>query len=70
MMNKAQLNLLAKKLIKSTTQREAVKLHMLGGLSAYEAENRIHGRTTANVSRDAKRIQKEFDFCVRLMKAT
>jgi len=62
-MNETQFNLLAKKLIKSTTQREAVKLHMLGGLSAYEAENRIHGKITANVSRDSKRINELYDFC-------
>jgi len=65
-MNKTQFNLLAEKLIKSTTQREAVKLHMLDGLSAYEAEKRIHGRVTANVSRDAKRITSEFNFCVEV----
>jgi hypothetical protein len=66
-MTEQQFNALAERLIKSTTQRQAVKLHMLDGLSAYEAENRIHGRTTANVSRDAKRMQKEYDFSVNLL---
>lgn len=60
--NEAQFNLLATKLIKSTTQREAVKLHMLDGLSAYEAEKVAHGRVTANVSRDAKRITELYEF--------
>lgn len=62
-MNEAQFNLLANKLIKSTTQRKAVKLHMLDGLSAYEAEKRIHGKLTASVSRDSKRINELYDFC-------
>ena len=65
-MNETQFNLLANKLIKSTTQRQAVKLHMMQGVSAYEAENRIHGRTTANVSRDAKRINELYEFCVEV----
>jgi hypothetical protein len=62
-MNKTQFSLLANNLIKSTKQREAVKLHVLDGLSAYEAEKRIHGRITANVSRDSKRINELYDFC-------
>lgn len=68
-MNKTQFNLLAGKLIKSTAQRQAVKLHMLDGLSAYEAENRIHGRVTANVSRDAKRINELYEFAKYVMQA-
>ena len=66
-MDKKQFDLLAKRLIKSTTQREAVKLHLLGGLSAYEAERRVYGRTTATVSRDAKRMLKEFKFASDLI---
>jgi hypothetical protein len=68
-MNKTQFSLLANNLIKSTKQREAVKLHMLDGLSAYEAEKRIHGRITANVSRDAKRMTELLEFCKSVITA-
>ena len=68
-MNKKQFHLLAQKLIKSNTQRKAVKLHLLDGLSAYEAEKQVYGRTVATVSRDAKRIKKEYDFALTLMRA-
>ncbi|MCK5126806.1 MAG: hypothetical protein KAR42_11170 [candidate division Zixibacteria bacterium] len=62
-MNLQQFNLLAKRLIKSATQREAVKIHMLGGLGACDAENHIHERVTNTVGRDAKRINELYKFC-------
>lgn len=62
-MNKTQFSLLAGKLIKSPTQREAVKLHLVGGLSAYEAEKQVYGKVTATVGRDAKRIKDLYEFC-------
>lgn len=62
-----QFTKLAKKLIKSTVQRQAVKLHMLDGLTAYEAEKRIHGRATATVLRDARRINELFETCKDVM---
>lgn len=68
-MNEIQFNLLASRLIKSPEQRKAIKLHALDGLSAYEAENRIHGRVTANVSRDAKRINELYEFAKNVMQA-
>lgn len=67
-MNIRQFDLLAKKLIKSTVQRQAVRLAMFDGLSAYEAERRIHGRLTATVSRDVNRINDLFDFCNEVAK--
>ena len=61
-MNKTQFDIIAEKLIKSPVQRKAVKLVVIDSLSAYEAEKQSYGHTTATVSRDAKRIQAEYDF--------
>ena len=66
-MNKKQFNLLAKKLIKSSDQRDAVRLVVIDGLSAYEAEKRVHGAVTSTVSRDAKKIIKAFEFSKTLI---
>ena len=66
-MNQTQFNLLAQKLIKSTTQRKAVKLVVIDGLSAYEAEKRVHGAVTSTVSRDARKIIKAFEFSKALI---
>jgi hypothetical protein len=69
-MNTTQFKLLAEKLIKSTTQREAVKLHLLDELSAYEAEKRTHGKITNTVARDAKRMTELLEFCKSVVKET
>ena len=62
-MTEAQLKLLSERLIKTSLQREAVKLHMIDDVSACEAERRIHGSKTATVGRDAKRVNELYEFC-------
>ena len=42
-MNKQQFNLIAKKLIKRHEQREAVELHTMQGITAYQAEIGVYG---------------------------
>ena len=65
-MNKQQFNLIAEKLIKSPQQREAVELYTMQGLTAYQAEKRIHGRITNTVLKDAKRIAATYSFYEQL----
>lgn len=62
-MNKAQFDLIAERLIKSPVQRDAVKPHVVDGISAYKAEKIAYDRTTGTVSRDAKRILEMLEFC-------
>ena len=61
-MNKKQYKLISARLIQSTTQRKAVGLCIFDGLSAAEAERRVHGKVTATVARDVKRVNELFDF--------
>jgi hypothetical protein len=61
-MSSKQFNLLANKLIKSPLQRKAIELHIFGGLSAYGAENQIHGFATNTVGRDTKRLNELLEF--------
>lgn len=66
-MNEKQFNLLSERLVKSVIQRKAVKLHMLEGLSAYEAEKRVYGVIKSTVGRDSKRIREAYGFARSIM---
>ena len=61
-MNEKQFDIIAKKLIKSALQREAVYQSVMYNLSPSEAEVYAYGRVTNTVGRDAKRVQAEYDF--------
>jgi len=62
--NETQFNLLADKLIKKQEQRMAVKIHVIEGASAYEAEMKVYSKQVNSVSRDSKRVVKEFEFAM------
>jgi hypothetical protein len=64
--NEDQFDAVAQRVIKRPTQRWAVKLYMLDGLTAYAAEMKIHGAVTNTVARDARRVKELFDFCERV----
>ena len=67
-MNVNQFNLLAEKLIKSDSQIKAVKISIFDNRTAAEAERMIHGKITATVARDVKRVKELFDFCLEVAK--
>lgn len=66
-MNKKQFDMIANKLIRFPWNREAAKLVIMHGYTAYEAEKVIHGRATNTAMRDAKRILREYNFAVNLI---
>lgn len=68
-MNKQQFEIIARKLIKSDLQKEAVSLCLFGNLSAMSAERAIYGKITSTVARDVKRVNEMFDFCEQVHKA-
>ena len=68
-MTRTQYNILAQRLIRSPEQRQAVKSFMFDDVSAYAAEMKHHGRVTNTVSRDAKRLQEQFIFCLEVVNA-
>lgn len=67
-MKSNQFNILAKKLIKSDLQKEAVRLCMFENRTAADSERAIYGKVTATVARDVKRVNELFDFCLEVSK--
>lgn len=65
-MNEDQFNEIALRLIKTSEQRKAVSLYLLGGVTAYAAEIEVYGKVTNTVARDARRVKELFDFCERV----
>lgn len=69
-MNKNQYKLISARLIQSTVQRKAVELCIFENMTAADAERRIHGKITATVARDVKRVNELFEFVSRVIAPT
>lgn len=68
-MTQSQYDILAARLIRSPQQRQAVAAYLFDGMTAYGAEVKYRGEETNTVSRDAKRVQAQFLFCLEVVNA-